>query len=81
MIDPMERWREFGEKPDFAGLLTFSALPYTEDPVELEGVDIAIVQVIPKAVGSTDLTCLVADRIVREIATGIAMRPREGQSD
>jgi agmatinase len=43
MIDPMDRWREFGEKPDFAGLLTFSALPYTEDPAELEGIDIAIV--------------------------------------
>jgi agmatinase len=43
MIDPMERWREYGEKPDFAGLLTFSALPYTQDPAELEGVDLAIV--------------------------------------
>ena len=24
MIDPLERWREFGEKPDYAGLLTFA---------------------------------------------------------
>ena len=39
----MERWREHGEKPDFAGLLTFSGLPYTQDPADLEGVDIAIV--------------------------------------
>jgi hypothetical protein len=31
-IDPLERWREFGEKPDFAGLLTFAGLPYTESP-------------------------------------------------
>ena len=43
MIDPLERWREHGEKPDYAGLLTFGGLPYTEDPAELEGVDVAIV--------------------------------------
>lgn len=43
MIDPLERWREFGEKPDYAGLLTFSGLPYTQDPAELDGVDVAIV--------------------------------------
>src|ERR687883_1510253 len=43
MIDPLERWRDHGEKPDFAGLLTFSGMPYTEDPAELAGVDAAIV--------------------------------------
>jgi agmatinase len=43
VIDPLERWREHGEKPDYAGLLTFGALPYTQDPAELEGVDVAIV--------------------------------------
>ena len=43
MIDPNERWRDFGHKPDYAGLLTFGGLPYTEDPAELEGVDLAIV--------------------------------------
>ena len=43
MIDPLERWRQYGEKPDYAGLLTFVALPYTQDPAELEGVDVAIV--------------------------------------
>jgi agmatinase len=43
MIDPLERWREYGEKPDYAGLLTFSGVPYTEDPAELAGVDVAIV--------------------------------------
>src|SRR5918992_4902755 len=42
MIDPLERWDEFG-KPDYAGLLTFSAAPYTQDPAELEGFDVAIV--------------------------------------
>ncbi len=42
-IDPLERWRDHGEKPDFAGLLSFAGVPYTEDPAELEGVDAAIV--------------------------------------
>ena len=42
MIDPSERWRGHGEKPDYAGLLTFGALPYTEDPAELEGIDLAV---------------------------------------
>ncbi len=45
MIDPLERWRELGlpDKPDYAGLLTFAGLPYTQDPADLEGVDVAIV--------------------------------------
>jgi agmatinase len=43
VIDPLERWREFGHKPDYAGLLTFGGLPYTEDPAELEGFDVAVV--------------------------------------
>jgi agmatinase len=43
MIDPLERWREYGERPDYAGLLTFGGMPYTQDPAELAGVDVAIV--------------------------------------
>jgi agmatinase len=43
VIDPLERWREFGEKPDYAGLLTFAGQPYTQDPAQLAGVDVAIV--------------------------------------
>ena len=43
MIDPLERWRQYGEKPDYAGLLTFGTLPYTQDPADLKGVDVAIV--------------------------------------
>ena len=43
MIDPLERWRQYGEKPDYAGLLSFSGMPYTQDPAELAGVDVAIV--------------------------------------
>ena len=43
MIDPQERWSQYGEKPDYLGLLTFSGTVYTEDPAELEGFDVAIV--------------------------------------
>src|SRR5215212_10379183 len=43
MIDPMQRWASIGEKPDYAGLLTFAGAPYTQDAVNLEGVDVAIV--------------------------------------
>ena len=43
MIDPLERWAQFGEKPDYAGLLTYGGAPYTQDPEELRGFDVAIV--------------------------------------
>ena len=43
MLDPMERWREYGEKPDYAGPLTFGGAPCTQDPAELAGFDVAIV--------------------------------------
>lgn len=44
MIDPTERWpRGHEDKPDYAGLLTYAGLPYTQDPAELRGADVAIV--------------------------------------
>jgi agmatinase len=43
VIDPLERWGDLGDKPDYAGLLTFGGLPYTQDAAELDGVDVAIV--------------------------------------
>jgi len=45
VIDPLERWRALGlpDKPDYAGLLTYAGMPYTHDPAELAGVDVAIV--------------------------------------
>ena len=42
----------------------------------LELVGAEVVEVIPTAVGSSDITALVADRIVRELLTGIALRRR-----
>jgi agmatinase len=43
VIDPLKRWRQHGGKPDYAGLLTFGGLSYTEDPAELARADVAIV--------------------------------------
>jgi len=40
--------------------------------VRLMGMD--VVEVIPTAVGSADITALVAERVVREALTGLAMR-------
>jgi agmatinase len=44
--------------------------------LELVGLD--VVEVLPTAVGSADVTALVADRVVREALTGIALRRRAG---
>jgi agmatinase len=43
VIDPLERWREYGEKPDFAGPLSYGGAPYTQDSALLAGFDVAIV--------------------------------------
>ena len=40
--------------------------------VELVGAD--VVEVLPTAVGSADITALVAERVVREAADGLALR-------
>jgi agmatinase len=43
VLDPNTRWKAYGEKPDYAGLLTFGGLPYTEDPAELQGLDVVVI--------------------------------------
>ena len=43
MIDPQLRWASIGEKPDYAGPLSYAGMPLTQDPVDLDGVDVAIV--------------------------------------
>jgi agmatinase len=42
MIDPHRRWARHGEKPDYAGLQTFAGMPYSEDPADLAGIDVAV---------------------------------------
>jgi agmatinase len=42
VIDPLGRWRRYGEKPDYAGLLSFGGAPYTEEPTALHGADAVI---------------------------------------
>jgi agmatinase len=48
------------------------ALREVASHVELAGAD--VVEVLPTAIGSADITALVADRIVRELLTGLALR-------
>lgn len=43
IFDPGKRWREYGYKPDFAGILTYGGLPLTEEATELADFDVAIV--------------------------------------
>src|SRR4051812_50053797 len=43
MIDPTERWAQHGEKPDYAGFLSYGGAAMTQDPAELAGFDAAIV--------------------------------------
>ena len=45
---------------------------------DLELVGAEVVEVSPTAIGTADITALVADRIVREVLTGIALRREEG---
>jgi arginase family enzyme len=44
------------------------------EALDVVGAD--VVEVIPAAVGSADITALVAERIIRELLTGIALRRR-----
>jgi agmatinase len=45
-----------------------------EVAMQLELIGADVVEVIPTGVGSADITALAADRIVREILGGIALR-------
>jgi hypothetical protein len=36
MLDPLERWAQYGEKPDYLGLLTFGGTVYTDDRAPVE---------------------------------------------
>src|ERR687883_400074 len=43
MIASLQRWAGIGEKPDYAGPLSYGGAPYTQDAAFLEGADVAIV--------------------------------------
>jgi len=63
--------------PEPGGMTPGELLPSVRriaESLELVGVD--VVEVIPTAPGSADITALVADRIVREALTGLALRKR-----
>jgi agmatinase len=43
VLDPQQRWAEYGEKPDYAGPLSYGGASYTQDPADLQDADVAIV--------------------------------------
>jgi agmatinase len=43
VLDPLRRWSGIGEKPDYAGPLSYGGVPYTQDPSDLRGADVVIV--------------------------------------
>lgn len=43
MLDPLQRWSALGEKPDYAGPLSFAGVPFTQDSADLTDADVAIV--------------------------------------
>jgi agmatinase len=63
--------------PEPGGMTPLELLPSVRRVAqELELVGADVVEVIPTAQGSADITALVADRIVRELLTGLALRKR-----
>jgi arginase family enzyme len=64
--------------PEPGGMTPLELLPSVRRIArELEVVGADVVEVIPTAPGSADITALVADRIVREMLTGLALRIRD----
>jgi agmatinase len=64
--------------PEPGGMTTSELLwAVREVAVQLEVVGADMVEVIPTGVGSADITALAADRIIREILGGIAVRRRK----
>jgi agmatinase len=43
VIDPLKRWQPLGDKPDYAGFLSFGGAPLAQEPADLAGVDVAII--------------------------------------
>ena len=67
--------------PEPGGMTSADLLLATRDAaagLDLVGAD--VVEVIPAPIGSTDITSLVAARIVRELLTGIALRRGAGRT-
>jgi agmatinase len=63
--------------PEPGGMTTSDllwAVRVLAERLQLVGID--VVEVIPTAVGSADVTALAAERVVREVLTGIALRRR-----
>jgi agmatinase len=79
VIDSSARWDEPARRPPYAGLASFASLPWSEDPAELDGVDVAIVGAPFDALASDRLGSREGPRAIRvasrplgpEVGTGV----------
>jgi agmatinase len=80
MIDPNQRWTRLGIEgmPDYAGLLTFGRLPYTEDPSVLTNCDVAIVGAPMDELASDRPGTRSGPRVIRAESTGLGAHLEAG---
>jgi agmatinase len=80
LIDPNQRWTRLGVEaaPDYAGLLTFGRLPYTEDPSDLAGCDVAIVGAPIDELASDRPGTRSGPRVIRDQSTGLGAHLEAG---
>ena len=79
VIDSSVRWDEPERRPPYAGLPSFASVPWSEDPADLEGVDVAIVGAPFDALASDRLGSREGPRAIRvasrplgpEVGTGV----------
>ncbi len=74
MIDPLRRWQEVGERPQYAGLPSWGACPYTEEPAELAGADVAIVGAPMDDLASDVPGARFGPRAIRAASVGLGTR-------
>jgi agmatinase len=68
--------------PDPGGMTAIDLMRATRTAArELDLVGAEVVEVLPTAIGRADITALIADRVVREIIAGVALRRRSAAAD
>jgi agmatinase len=74
MIDPLRRWQEVGERPQYAGLPSWGGCPYTEEAAELAGADVAIVGAPMDDLASDVPGARFGPRAIRTASVGLGTR-------
>jgi agmatinase len=73
-IDPLRRWQEVGERPSYAGFLSWGGCPYTEELAELAGADVAIVGAPMDDLASDVPGARFGPRAIRAASVGLGTR-------